>query len=293
MLRGSMGARPGVLGVILTLLPSLVGLAGAGATLSVSGEAAAQSVDVRPWLGIAMEADAAAAGVRVGHVVRGSPAEKAGLREGDHILRVAAMAVSRGAEVVRAVGSHAVGDPVEIAFVRDGKEQRATALLAAFPSQDDVLRMDLIGASAPAWRDLDVVSGSSPTTLASLRGHVVLLDFWATWCAPCVAKLDQVEHLREQFKGDKPLVVVGANLDAEIDRARDFLKRRPLPWHHAYLGDWSSTEVPRRFAISSVPAYVLIGPNGRILAHEYSLEVIEAKLKDLHDNQHAAVLPSQ
>jgi len=51
--------------------------------------------------------------------------------------------------------------------------------------------------------------------------------------------------------------------------------------------------VPRRFAISSVPAYVLIGPNGRILAHEYSLEVIEAKLKDLHDNQHAAVLPSQ
>ncbi len=131
------------------------------------------------------------------------------------------------------------------------------------------------------------------TSLSALRGNYVLIDFWATWCAPCVAKLDQVEHLREQFKGDKPLVVVGANLDAEIDRARDFLKRRPLPWHHAYLGDWSSTEVPRRFAISSVPAYVLIGPNGRILAHEYSLEVIEAKLKDLHDNQHAAVLPSQ
>jgi beta-lactamase regulating signal transducer with metallopeptidase domain/uncharacterized GH25 family protein/thiol-disulfide isomerase/thioredoxin len=127
------------------------------------------------------------------------------------------------------------------------------------------------------------------TSLAALRGNYVLIDFWATWCDPCVAKLDQIEHLREQFKGDKPLVVVGANLDAEIDRARDFLKKKPLPWHHAHLGDWSNTEVPRRFAISTVPAYVLIGPDGRILAHEYSLEVIEAKLKDLYNNQHAAL----
>ncbi len=127
------------------------------------------------------------------------------------------------------------------------------------------------------------------TSLAALRGNYVLVDFWATWCDPCVAKLDQIEHLREQFKGDKPLVVVGANLDADRQRARDFLKAKPLPWQHALLGDWSSTEVPRRFAISTVPAYVLIGPDGRILAHEFSLEAIEAKLKDLHNNQHAAL----
>ena len=101
-----------------------------------------------------------------------------------------------------------------------------------------------------------------------------------------VQKLDQVEHLREQFKGDKPLVIVGANLDAETDRAREFLKKKPLPWQHALLGDWSATDVPRRFAISNVPAYVLVGPDGRILAHEFSLDAVEAKLEQLATAHH-------
>lgn len=122
--------------------------------------------------------------------------------------------------------------------------------------------------------------------LAALRGNYVLVDFWATWCAPCVAKLDQVEHVREQFAGDKPLVIVGANLDSDRQRARDFLKAKPLPWQHALLGDWSSTDVPRRFAIASVPAYVLIDPDGRIVAQEFSLEAIEAKLEQTQKNHH-------
>jgi thiol-disulfide isomerase/thioredoxin len=117
--------------------------------------------------------------------------------------------------------------------------------------------------------------------LTSLRGSYVLIDFWATWCAPCVAKLDSVEHLRHQFVGDHPLVVVGANLDADTAQARAFLKSKPLPWQHAFLGDWANTDVPRRYAISAIPAYVLIGPDGRILAQEYAIEGIASKLKSI------------
>ena len=119
--------------------------------------------------------------------------------------------------------------------------------------------------------------------LAALRGKYVLIDFWATWCGTCVAKLDEVERLHREFHPVNGLVVVGANLDSEPARARDFLKSKPLPWQHALLGDWSSTDIPRRYAISNVPAYVLLGPEGRILANEYSLEAIEAKLKTVAD----------
>ena len=113
----------------------------------------------------------------------------------------------------------------------------------------------------------------------------MLLDFWATWCAPCVAKLDEVERVRQKYSVDNRLAVLGVNLDADTRRAKEFLKNKSLPWHHALLGDWSNTEVPRRYGISSIPAYVLIDPDGRIMAQEYSLEKIVAKLTELGENQ--------
>jgi thiol-disulfide isomerase/thioredoxin len=126
------------------------------------------------------------------------------------------------------------------------------------------------------------------TSVAALRGKYVLIDFWATWCGPCVTKLDEVERLRRQFTGNHPLVVVGANLDSDSAQAREFLKSKPLRWQHALLGDWSSTDIPRRYAISNVPAYVLIDPEGHILANEYSLEAMEAKLNSLGEKRQAA-----
>jgi len=255
MLRGSMRARRS--SVLAFVLTSLTALMGAGATLAASGDAAAQATDVRPWLGIAMETDATAAGVRVGHVVRGSPADKAGIREGDHIVRVAAAAVTRGAEVVHAVGSHAVGDTVEIAFVRDGKEQSAPALLAAFPSQDDVMRMDLVGASAPTWRDLDVVRGSSPTAVASLRGHVVLLDFWATWCAPCRVFIPKLGAMQARY-GAQGLKVVGVSTE-DAQAVALFAERMNVPYAIAID---KHAETTRSYGVVSMPTLVLIDKRG-------------------------------
>jgi thiol-disulfide isomerase/thioredoxin len=229
----------------------------AAAAISVASDASAQVSDLRPWLGIAMEVDPRAPGVKVGHVVRGSPAGQAGLQMGDRIVRVAATPVASGAEVVRAVGAHAVGDSVEVAFVRDGKEASVIVLLAPFPSQDDVMRMDLLGVSAPQWKDLDVVSGSSPTSIASLRGRVVLLDFWATWCAPCRVFVPKLDALQARY-GAQGLKVVGVSTE-DAQEVALFAQRMSL--RYAIAVD-KHAETTRSYGVVSMPTLVVIDKRG-------------------------------
>jgi beta-lactamase regulating signal transducer with metallopeptidase domain/thiol-disulfide isomerase/thioredoxin/protocatechuate 3,4-dioxygenase beta subunit len=133
-----------------------------------------------------------------------------------------------------------------------------------------------VGDAAPEFEFAGI--DGNRQTLADARGKYVLVDFWATWCGPCVAKIGEVESLRQKYAERTGLVVVGANLDQDVQLAKGFLRDRKLRWEHALLGDWSSTDVPKRFAVSSLPTYVLVGPDGRIVAREGSLDAIAAIL---------------
>jgi thiol-disulfide isomerase/thioredoxin len=216
------------------------------------------AADGRPWLGIAMDKDTAASpGVRIGHVVRGSPADKAGLHEGDRVLRLAGAAVSTGADVVRTVSRMAVGDAVDLAFWRDGKEQTAHVTLAAFPSADDMMRMDLVGAFAPTWKDITVVSGNFPSSIAALRGRVVLLDFWATWCGPCRVVIPKLDALQARF-GAQGLSVLGVSTEDEQDVA-SFAQRMSMRYGVASDPHGQTT---RSYGVGSLPTLIVIDRRG-------------------------------
>jgi thiol-disulfide isomerase/thioredoxin/uncharacterized GH25 family protein len=117
--------------------------------------------------------------------------------------------------------------------------------------------------------------------LAELRGKYVLIDFWASWCGTCVARIGEVEKLRESLMSRPELIVIGANLDHDPARAKEFLSAHKLPWKHALLGDWSSTDIPKQFAVSSIPTYVLVDPNGRVAANSFSLDEIRKQLSEV------------
>ncbi|MGH7136825.1 MAG: TlpA family protein disulfide reductase, partial [Pirellulales bacterium] len=134
-----------------------------------------------------------------------------------------------------------------------------------------------VGDAAPAFEFTGI--DGAVHKLADFRGRYVLVDFWATWCGPCVAKLAEVESLRQKYADRPGLVVLGTNLDQDLARAEEFLHERKLPWQHALLGDWSSTDMPKNFAVSSVPTYILVGPDGRVLAHEVTLRPIAELLE--------------
>ncbi|HEY3818401.1 MAG TPA: redoxin domain-containing protein [Polyangiaceae bacterium] len=237
----------------------LAHLATAGSLAAlVTSDALAQAPAARPWLGIAMEPDPGAPGVRLGHVVRGSPADKAGLREGDHILRVSGTAVSHGPDVVHAVSAFAPGDTLELAFVHaGGKEQTARVMLAPFPSQDEMMRMDLVGAFAPTWKDIGVVSGSFPASIGAMRGRVVLLDFWATWCAPCRVSIPKLDALQARF-GAQGLSVLGVSTEDAQDVAT-FTQHMGMRYGVASDKHGVTT---RSYGVASLPTLVIIDKRG-------------------------------
>jgi thiol-disulfide isomerase/thioredoxin len=226
-------------------------------TTVVSTDAMAQSS--RPWLGVVMEkqVDPMVPGVVVGHVVRGSPADLAGIREGDRILRVAGSTVTHASDVVRAVSGLGVNDTVALVFVRAGHEQSATARLASFPSQDDIMRMDLVGAFAPSWKGVSVVSGSFPPSVGALHGRVVLLDFWATWCAPCRVAIPALDAMQARY-GAQGLSVLGVSTE-DVQEVAAFTQHVQMRYGVAVDRQGQTT---RTYGVASLPTLVIIDKRG-------------------------------
>jgi len=101
------------------------------------------------------------------------------------------------------------------------------------------------------------VSGGT-ISLASYRGKVIYLDFWASWCGPCAQALPALDKLRQEFGADD-FQVVAVNVDREPKLAQAFLKKRPVGYPSAIDPKGA---LPARFGVESMPTSFLIDRNG-------------------------------
>jgi len=110
--------------------------------------------------------------------------------------------------------------------------------------------------------------------LSSLRGEVVLIDFWATWCVPCLAEMPAVIRIHDAY-GDRGLRVVGVSIDAleHADRVHEVAADKGMTW--AEVHDHQGT-IARQYLVSAIPATFLIGPDGRILGTHLRGDALEA-----------------
>lgn len=115
------------------------------------------------------------------------------------------------------------------------------------------------GGSAPAF----TLPGPTGTvSLDSLRGRVVYVDFWASWCDPCRRSFPWLNTLRERY-ADRGLTIVAINLDKERSAADAFLERFPASFLVAFDPAGKTAEAYR---VSAMPSSFLIGPTGTLLS---------------------------
>lgn len=134
----------------------------------------------------------------------------------------------------------------------------ATRLAAAA----DQLGPTIEGAMAP---DINLKSPEGELiALSSLRGKVVLIDFWASWCGPCRKENPHVVALYNKYK-DKGFEIYGVSLDNNADRWKAAIAKDGLPWKHVSdLAGWKSSAA-KLYGVHSIPQTFLIDEEGRII----------------------------
>ncbi|MEO6847285.1 MAG: TlpA disulfide reductase family protein [Chthoniobacterales bacterium] len=107
----------------------------------------------------------------------------------------------------------------------------------------------------------------SEVDLSKLRGKVVLLDFWATWCGPCKA---EVPHVVEAYKKlhDKGFEIIGISLDQNKEALDAYIKENGMTWPQYFDGKGWKNEISTRFNINSIPAMWLIDKKGMVATTE-------------------------
>ncbi len=109
--------------------------------------------------------------------------------------------------------------------------------------------------------DMPLISlGGEHTDLSAFKGDVIFLNFWATWCPPCIAEMPNIQALYEQYKDNDALKFVMVSLDEDSEKARQFLKDKGFTFDAYRLGG-SRAEV---FQSNIIPTTYVISKDGRL-----------------------------
>jgi thiol-disulfide isomerase/thioredoxin len=129
-----------------------------------------------------------------------------------------------------------------------------------------------IGKRIPSFK-AQATDGSAVDFPSSYKGKVVLLDFWAIWCGPCIAELPHVTEAYAKYSG-QGFEILGISLDQPnmAEKLAQFTKERNMPWKQIYEGKYWDVSLVKDFGVQGIPFVLLIdGDTGEILADASTL----------------------
>jgi thiol-disulfide isomerase/thioredoxin len=134
-----------------------------------------------------------------------------------------------------------------------------------------------IGEIPPGFTAKDIAGQT--VTLSALKGKVVLLDFWATWCPPCRVEVPNLIAIQREF-GGKDFVLISVSLDRDLQAARTFVRDKEMDWVH--IIDWEAgREIAEKYGVTYIPSTFVINRKGQVAASQLRGNELKEKIAEL------------
>lgn len=226
----------------------------------MTAEPAEQPAGGPGWLGVELaKRENGEPGVLIRTVMHGSPAERAGLEPGDVVLTFDGENVARPNDLRGRVMDARAGARVGLGVLRAETTRLFAVVLEGVPNDDEVMRKQYVGVRAPDFGSLDTVQGSVTPSLPALKGRVVVLEFWASWCGVCHVMAPTLNgwHDRYQAQG---VTVLGVTNDP-VEVASRTASQVGIGYPLASDGDGDMLRAYRAFAL---PTLFVIDKQGNV-----------------------------
>jgi thiol-disulfide isomerase/thioredoxin len=128
-----------------------------------------------------------------------------------------------------------------------------------------------VGVGVPEFSVVSLINNQETYSQESLKGKYYLIDFWATWCGPCVGEMGNLHKAYEKFKG-KNFEILSLSFDGSPEDVNTFRQGKwKMPWLHTFVESGFQSELAKRFEVVGIPKPVLVDPTGKIIAVEVDL----------------------
>ncbi len=129
-----------------------------------------------------------------------------------------------------------------------------------------------VGAKFPDFNEKDL--DGKPLSIAQYKGKVLLVDFWATWCGPCVKELPNVLETYEKHH-TRGFDIVGISLDQSEAKLHAFIKDKNMPWRQYFDGKGWQSKLGGHYGVNSIPATYLLDATGTIIGKDLRGDALE------------------
>ena len=185
-----------------------------------------------------------------------TPAETSGIQAGDIIVAMNGKPLMGVNDLISRVKGTKPATEITLQILKDKKETDVIVLLGLRPDDAKAFNRMYIGKPAEAI-DIITINTKEKIDLSAYKGKVVLLDFWATWCGPCIDSIPYISKLSTAYK-ENGLEVIGISSE-KLSVIRRFIRTNPVPYT---MAAYSPEPTAKRYFVSALPTIYLIDKRG-------------------------------